>query len=156
MLGLRVLDLQRGGVDELVGHLGGDSVLLAMGFNTNVEAIAPLWSAATRVIALSACRSALTEAADVVVPGRTFAEKEGVIVNFEGHAQLLRPALETKAETEWRIIDAMIASLVGTPAHASIAHLRKAIQDGTPALAGVDLAKLGLTGVRTNGHAVAK
>jgi hypothetical protein len=155
MLGLRVLDLQRGGIGEVTGQLGGDGVLLAVGFNTDVDAIAPLWSGATKVIALSGCQSALTAAADIVVPGRTFAEKDGVMVNFEGHAQQLRPALETKAETEWRILDAMIASLLGTPVHASIAHVRKAIQDGVPAFGGVDLLKLGLAGKRTTGQTVA-
>jgi NADH-quinone oxidoreductase subunit G len=155
MLGLRVLDLQRGGADELGNQLGNDGVLLAVGFNTHVDAIAPLWKIAAKVIALSGCKSALTEAAALVVPGRTFAEKEGVIVNFQGHAQQLRPALETKAETEWRIIDALIVSLLGTPAHASIAQLRKAIQDGVPAFGGVDLLKLGLTGARSTGQTVA-
>lgn len=157
MLGMRVLDLQHGGADELKNQLGSDGVLLTVGFNTHVDAIAPVWKSAARVIALSGCKSALTEAAALVVPGRTFAEKEGVIVNFQGHAQMLRPALETKAETEteWRIIDALIASLLGTPVHASIAHLRKAIQDGVPAFGGVDLLKLGLTGARATGQTIA-
>ena len=43
----------------------------------------------------------------------------------------------------------------GAP-HASIAHLRKAIQDTVPAFAGVDLLKLGLTGARTTGQAAAR
>jgi NADH-quinone oxidoreductase subunit G len=148
MLGLGIVDLQRGGVGEIQERLGSESVLLAVGFNTHVEAIAPLWSTATRVIALSGCRSALTEAADLVIPGRTFAEKDGIVVNFEGHAQQLRPAIDTKAEHEWRIIDALISSLLGTPAHPSIAHLRQSIREAAPAFADVDLSKLGLTGAR--------
>ncbi|HKW14500.1 MAG TPA: 2Fe-2S iron-sulfur cluster-binding protein [Candidatus Krumholzibacteria bacterium] len=156
MLGLRVVDLQRGGVSDVQNELGRDGVLLTVGFNTHVEAIAPLWSSAARVIALSGCKSALTEAADLVVPGRTFAEKDGIVVNFEGHAQQLRPAIDTKAETEWRVIDGLIASLTGAAPHASIAHVRKAVMDGTPAFAGVDLLKLGLTGARTTGQTVAR
>jgi len=154
LLGLRVLDLQRGAAPELNSHLGGDSVLVAVGFNTHVEAIAPLVRAAAKVVALSGCRSALTEAAHLVVPGRTFAEKDGIVVNFEGHAQLLRPALDTKADHEWLIIDALIASLTGGAPSASIAHVRKAIQDSVPAFAGVDLLKLGLAGARTGGQTV--
>jgi NADH dehydrogenase/NADH:ubiquinone oxidoreductase subunit G len=146
MLGLRVLDLQRGGgAGELQSQLGSDSVLLTVGFNTHVESIAPLWSSPARVIALSGCQSALTEAADLVIPGRTFAEKEGIVVNFEGHAQLLRPAIETGAETEWKIIDATVSSLIGGASHASIAHVRQAIREAAPAFADVDLLKLGLT-----------
>jgi NADH dehydrogenase/NADH:ubiquinone oxidoreductase subunit G len=155
MLGLRVLDLQRGVGDEVRNALGHDGVLLTVGFNTHVDAMAPLWRGAARVIALSGCKSALTDASALVVPGRTFAEKEGIIVNFEGQAQQLRPAIDTKAETEWRIIDGLISSLMGIPAHDSIARVRKAIQDTVPAFAGVDLLKLGATGVRTNGQAVA-
>jgi len=155
MLGLRVLDLQRGGVNDVQNELGSDGVLLTVGFNTHVEAIAPLWSSAAKVIALSGCRSALTEAADLVVPGRTFAEKDGIVVNFEGHAQQLRPAIDTKAEHEWRVIDAVISSLTGSAPHPSIAHLRQAIREAAPAFADVDLLKLGLTGARVS-QAVAR
>jgi NADH-quinone oxidoreductase subunit G len=155
MLGLRLLDLQRGGANEVQDMLGSDGVLLTVGFNTHVDAIAPLWNSAAKVIALSGCASALTEAADLVIPGRTFAEKDGIVVNFQGQAQLLRPAFETKAETEWRIIDALISSLMGGAPRASIAHLRQAIREGTPAFADVDLLKLGLTGVRIPGARVA-
>jgi uncharacterized protein (DUF2236 family) len=76
------------------------------------------------------------------------------VVNFQGQAQLLRPAFETKAETEWRIIDALISSLMGGAPRASIAHLRQAIREGTPAFADVDLLKLGLTGARVAGQTV--
>lgn len=154
MLGLRVVDLARGAAADIQKQLGDDGVLLTIGFNTHVEAIAPLFRAAARVIALSGCASALTEAAHLVVPGRTFAEKDGIVVNFEGHAQLLRPALDTRAEHEWRIVDALITSLTGVTGHPSIAHVRNAIQNGVPAFAGVDLQKLGLLGVRIAGQPV--
>jgi NADH dehydrogenase/NADH:ubiquinone oxidoreductase subunit G len=154
MLGLRVVDLQRS--NDFESQLGADSVLLAVGFNTHAEAIAPLWTHAGKVIAISGCKSPLTEAADLVIPGLTFAEKDGIVVNFEGQAQQLRAAIETKTEPEWRVLDSLIASLTGGAVHASIAHLRKAIQDNVPAFAGTDLLKLGLTGVRTNGQSVAR
>jgi NADH dehydrogenase/NADH:ubiquinone oxidoreductase subunit G len=149
MLGLRVVDMQRSDSD-LESQMAADTVLLAVGFNQHAGAIAPLWTAAGKVIAISACKSALTEAADLVIPGLTFAEKDGIVVNFEGQAQQLRTAIETRTEPEWRVLDALIGSLTGIPVHDSIARLRKAIMDATPALGGVDLLKLGLTGARVS------
>jgi hypothetical protein len=69
--------------------------------------------------------------------------------------QQLRPAFDTKAEHEWRIVDALTASLTGVAPHASIAHVRKAIMDGVMSFGGVDLLKLGATGTRTSGQTVA-
>ena len=153
MLGLRVVDLQRGANTEI--PVDKDTVLMTVGFNTDVDALRPLWEAAGKVIALSGCKSALTERADVVVPGLTFAEKDGLIVNFEGQVQQLRPALDPGAATEWQILDAMIASLLGTATHEFVAQIRKAIQDTVPAFLGLDLVKIPLTGVRADGQAVA-
>jgi NADH dehydrogenase/NADH:ubiquinone oxidoreductase subunit G len=149
MLGLRVLDLQAGAdASPAANALGADGVLIAVGFNTHVEAIGSVVARARKVIALSGCKSSLTERADLVVPGLTFAEKDGLVVNFEGHVQQLRPALDPAGETEWRIADALIASLLGTALHDLVAQIRKAIQDTEPAFAGVGLVKIGPTGVR--------
>jgi NADH dehydrogenase/NADH:ubiquinone oxidoreductase subunit G len=155
MLGLRVYDLQRGESGEVLEMLGGDTVLVTIGFNQHVDAIAPLWNNAGKVVALSGCKSALTERADLVAPGVTFAEKEGLVVNFEGQVQQLRPAMDPRAETEWRILDALLASLTGSATHEFIAHIRKAMQDSVPAFAGADLLKTGLHGVRVAGQPVA-
>jgi NADH dehydrogenase/NADH:ubiquinone oxidoreductase subunit G len=155
MLGLRVLDLQKGSDDAVTGALGSGGVLITVGFNTHVEALAPALARASSVIALSGCVSSLTGLADLVVPGLTFAEKDGLVVNFEGHVQQLRPAIDSKGETEWRIADALLASLRGTKPYESVAHVRKAIVDSVPAFAGVDLVKLGPTGVRVAAQPVA-
>jgi NADH-quinone oxidoreductase subunit G len=155
MLGLRVVDLQRGQGGDVRKLLGPDDVLMAIGFNQHAEAIAPLWQSAGAVIALSGCKSALTERADLVVPGLTFAEKDGLVVNFEGHVQQLRPAIDAKGESEWRILDALISSLMGTAAHKTVAQVRAAIGAAVPAFAGVDLVRIPLTGVRAAAQAVA-
>ena len=155
MLGLRVVDLQAGADAGAIGNaLGTDAVLVAVGFNTHVDAIAPLVASAKKVVAISACQSPLTERADLVIPGLTFAEKDGLVVNFEGHVQQLRPALEAHGETEWRIADTLISSLLGTARHEFVTQVRKAIQDTAPAFAGVNLVKIGPTGVRVSAQAV--
>jgi predicted molibdopterin-dependent oxidoreductase YjgC len=77
------------------------------------------------------------------------------VVNFEGHVQQLKPALEPNGETEWRVVDLLLSSLHGTKPHEFVTQIRKAIQDTAPAFAGVNLTKLGPTGVRANAQAVA-
>jgi NADH-quinone oxidoreductase subunit G len=126
-----------------------------VGFNTDVKALEGIVSKTKTVIALAGCKNALTERADLVIPGLTFADKDGLVVNFEGHVQQLRPAINPIAETEWRIADLLIASLSGTKTHEFVTHIRKAIEDNVPAFAGLNLTKLGPTGVRANAHAVA-
>jgi NADH-quinone oxidoreductase subunit G len=149
LLDLRVLDLHTGAaVSQLTNALGSDGVLVAVGFNTHVEAIGEGVARAKKVIALSGCQSSLTERADLVVPGLTFAEKDGLVVNFEGHVQQIRPALDPAGESEWRVVDALIASLMGTAPHEFVAQVRKAIQDTVPAFAGADLVRISPTGVR--------
>jgi NADH-quinone oxidoreductase subunit G len=148
MLGLRVVDAQRGQSVDARDLPGADGVLMAVGFNQHADAIAPWWQNAGRVIALVGCKSVLAERADLVVPGLTFAEKEGLVVNFESHVQQLRPTIDVKGETEWRILDRLIASLNGNATHETIAHLRKEIQDSVPAFAGLDLVRNSLIGVR--------
>ena len=58
--------------------------------------------------------SELTEAADVVLPSMTFAEKEGTYTNMERRVQLLRPALGPKGDedADWRTVSA-IATRMG-------------------------------------------
>jgi NADH-quinone oxidoreductase subunit G len=160
MLGIRVLNLQppASGDDASVvtNSLGTEGVLVAVGFNSNIAPLDSIVARAKKVVALSGCKSTLTDRADLVIPGLTFAEKDGLVVNFEGHVQQLKPALESKGETEWRVVDLLIASLLGTKPHEFVTQIRKAIQDGVPAFAGVNLTKLGPTGARADAHAVAK
>ncbi len=157
MLGIRVIDLQNGAAEAapIVDALGADGVLITVGFNTDVARLDSIVARAKKIIALSGCKSSLTDRAHLVIPGLTFAEKDGLVVNFEGHVQQLKPAIEPKGATEWRVVDLLIASLHGTQPHEFVTHIRKAIQDTVPAFAGANLTKLGPTGVRANGHAVA-
>jgi NADH-quinone oxidoreductase subunit G len=157
MLGIPVLDLQTGAANgaTVTSALGSDGVLIAVGFNTDVTALTEMAARAKTLIVLSGCKSALTDRADLVIPGLTFAEKEGLVVNFEGHVQQLKPAIDPKGESEWRVVDQLIASLHGTKPHEFVTQIRKAIQDNAPAFAGVNLTKLGPTGVRANAPAVA-
>jgi NADH dehydrogenase/NADH:ubiquinone oxidoreductase subunit G len=157
LLGISLVDL-RGGKDAatITDALGDGGVLFAVGFNTDVTpALDAIIARAGKVIAISGCQSALTERADIVAPGLTFAEKDGLVVNFEGHVQALKPAFHGKGESEWRIADSLMASLTGSKRHEFVALVRKEIMDLAPAFNGSDLVKLGPTGVRVAAQPVA-
>jgi NADH-quinone oxidoreductase subunit G len=171
LLGLDVLDLTGGGsYDRVEAALGEDGVLVCVGFNYAVPAgIETLMTRAGKVIAVSGCVTTLGDGADLVVPGVTFAEKDGLVVNFDGHIQRLRVAIDhaptfaPMAQTvrntplprsDWVVLDSLVASLQGVPETSSIAELRKAIGESEAAFACVDLNNIGAMGVRLAGQAV--
>jgi NADH dehydrogenase/NADH:ubiquinone oxidoreductase subunit G len=158
MLGIPLANLQSSAsgtnASALIDALGADGVLITVGFNTDVAPLDSIVARAKTIVALSGCASTLTDRAHLVIPGLTFAEKDGLVVNFEGHVQQLKPAVDFKGETEWRVVDLLLASLHGTKPHEFVTQIRKAIQDTVPAFAGLNLTKLGPTGVRANGQAV--
>ncbi len=61
------------------------------------------------LVVQDAFASELTEAADVVLPSMTFAEKEGTYTNMERRVQLLRPALGPKGDedADWRTVNSI-------------------------------------------------
>jgi NADH-quinone oxidoreductase subunit G len=153
LLGLPVVDLT--GEQAVLEGVGGDTVLMAVGFNTGISpALEAAAEKAANVIAMSACESALTERADLVVPGLTFAEKDGLVVNFQGHVQRLRPAMDAVAWSEWKIIEALMASLDGVEGEEFLSAVRRAIGESEAAFAGVDLANIGTMGVRLDAQPV--
>ena len=66
-----------------------------VGFDYDIpESLEKFFEKFSQVITIAARESALTRMAHVCVPGLTFAEKDGLIVNFEGHLQAVtRPAV---------------------------------------------------------------
>ena len=85
------------------------------------------------------------------------AEKEGLIINFEGHLQRLFPAMSTKGESanDWKIINDLLLSS-GTPEdYKDIADVRRAIQAEEAAFAGMGLNDIGLNGLRLQGQPAA-
>jgi NADH-quinone oxidoreductase subunit G len=158
MLGIRVIDLQanaapHGATAGTAGVRTG-SALVTVGFDTGIgEPLLKLFGEFSPVVTVAARTSALTERADVVVPGLTFAEKEGLVVNFEGHVQKLSPALEGLWDKvpPWEIVSRIAAALGGGKPLETIAALRREIGSREPAFAGVDLNALGSFGVRLGG-----
>lgn len=142
-------------VDSIKSALGSNGVLLCVGFSTDIPAaLESCADHAAKIIVLSGCQNSLTEKADLLIPGLTFAEKDGLVVNFEGHVQRLRAALDSPGVTEWKIIEDLTSSLRGTQPREFVTHIREEIMKGEPAFAGVDLTNVGATGVRVTGAPV--
>jgi NADH-quinone oxidoreductase subunit G len=159
LLGIPVIDLRdETGKSEIGEQVSKSTVILAAGFDRGVSGLlGDLVSRAGATITIAACRSPLLEEASVVIPGLTFAEKEGLVINFEGHVQRLLPALSPQGDEtdEWRFLGKLLAALSGGEGYKSIADVRGAISKEEAAFAQVDLVSIGLTGTslgnKTNG-----
>ncbi len=95
--------------------------------------------------------------ATVVLPGATWAEKDGVLVNGDGRAQRIRPLVRCPgdARPESRILLDLLAAAgaAGAPdPSSSPAFLVKAMAAAVPALAGLTLGGLGERGAPLRGR----
>jgi NADH-quinone oxidoreductase subunit G len=68
--------------------------------------------AKTFVVSLDYRPSSVTEVADVVLPVAPHAEKGGTFVDWEGRARTFQAALDTAAQSDYRVLD-MLASEMG-------------------------------------------
>ena len=84
-------------------HIVGDSPTYTSG---EVRGFIEAMNDAEFLIAHANFTSAVTDAADVVLPELTFAERRGTYTNLERRVQLIRPALGPKGDEDagWRII----------------------------------------------------
>jgi NADH-quinone oxidoreductase subunit G len=173
-LGLNVLDLIGDGNETAVrtveDALGDGGVLLCLGFNYEISsALEKLATRAGKIVSISACKTGLSDKADLVVPGLTFAEKLGLMVNFEGHIQKLGQALDFEPDfaptaqkmrnapnpvSDWKVLEELISSLQGEETVACISIIRRYIVENETALAKVDLQKIGPLGARLSGEPV--
>jgi NADH-quinone oxidoreductase subunit G len=176
LLGINVLDLIGDGnptaVEAVEGALGEGGVLVCVGFNYEISrALTDLAGKADKVVAVSGRTNALRDAADVVVPGRTFAEKLGLMVNFEGHIQKLDVAIDyapkfaptaqrdrntPKPVSDWKVLEDLMASLAGGEAVTCISVIRRNITENVPAFSNVDLQKVGPLGLRMSVQTVGR
>jgi NADH-quinone oxidoreductase subunit G len=173
-LRLTVLDLVGEGNETakkvVEESLGDGGALFCVGFNYGISpALEHLASRAARLVSLSACRTALSDRADLVIPGLTFAEKYGLVMNFEGHIQRLQVALDYEADfaptaqidrnkpepvTDWKVLEDLMTSLRGETAMKCIVTLRRSIAESEPEFAGLDLTEIGELGLSPDGQKV--
>jgi NADH-quinone oxidoreductase subunit G len=90
--------------------------------------------------------NALTSAAHAVLPGASFAEKEGVFVNFKGLAQQIKPSIRPIGDA--RADARILMELAGRRGLYHAQTLRKEIAETIPALAALAVGDLGEFGVK--------
>jgi NADH-quinone oxidoreductase subunit G len=155
LLGIDIIDLRDGDGTSVDAPEG--AVLLVVGFDTDVsDALLAAAGAFTKVVVISARNTELTKLAHLTLPGFTFAEKDGLIVNFEGQVQAIVPALDNlwDRQSAWELIADLTEAAGGEKAFESLALLRSAIAEGAAPFNGVNLNAVGTTGVRLQGQAV--
>jgi NADH-quinone oxidoreductase subunit G len=93
--------------------------------------------------------SPASDSADYVLPGASFAEKRGSMVNGAGRVQRLNKAIVVPghAMDDWQILVQLKAALGGGNGIHTIEDVFKAMAAATPALAGLSLTKIGDLGV---------
>ena len=103
LLGIPVVDMREGAEGEGIQEAVPDNaVLFAVGFDYGVGApLENFFQKFARLAVVAARASSLTRMAHALIPGLTFAEKDGLIVNFEGHIQQLSPHREECRYNAW-------------------------------------------------------
>ena len=154
MLGIPLIDLRpgAGAGDDVQGD-----VILLVGFEYGIEQpVMDLMARFGAVACVSSGRTAIVEAAKVTLPALTFAERDGLIVNFESHIQQISPAFGHLWDRtpQWQIIDGLTSTLTGESGFDNIAGLRSALASDEASFSGIDLNAVGETGVRAEGQAV--
>jgi NADH-quinone oxidoreductase subunit G len=154
LLGIPMVDLRDGAKSDMAADA---AALLAVGFDDGISADLQAYAAKfSCVVVITARDTALRNSAHVALPGLTFAEKDGLIVNFEGHVQLIAPALDNvwDRKSPWELIAELTAALTGEASFTSIKELRSSISSKEAPFSGVDLNAVGLTGVRLQAQTV--
>lgn len=93
--------------------------------------------------------SETAKAAHVVLPGLTYAEKDGTYTNLDRRVQRLRAALRPRGEArpDWRIFRDVGNALGGLDTHASADDVLKEIAATVPAYTDITTGKVGFKGV---------
>ena len=109
------------------------------------------------LVVMDTLPSKATELAHFVLPGATFAEKRGSFINAKGRLQRLNAAIPSPgiARPEWQTLLAVLNDLDGDGSYLTIEDVFADMTRKIPALAGLNLSKIGDAGVKLNLSAAA-
>jgi NADH-quinone oxidoreductase subunit G len=135
---------------------GAIKALLVLGEDVTLAGIGPdLLAKLELLVAIDILPSATTQAAHVVLPGASFAEKGGTFINAKGRMQQISPAITAPgaARTDWQILSELLAeaSKAWNPPAGGFPSLGKVFDAMTaeiPALAGLTLESVGAQGAQ--------
>jgi NADH-quinone oxidoreductase subunit G len=153
--GLELFGLSKGGktLDQIRHGVetGRIEALFVLHENLLGQAAWPL-SSVLRVkllVVQTILKNATTELAHFVLPGASFAEKRGSMINGDGRLQRLNKAIADPghAMDDWQILLQLKAALGGGNSLHTIEEVFKAMAETTPAFAGLSLSRIGDLGV---------
>ncbi|MEO8352139.1 MAG: molybdopterin-dependent oxidoreductase, partial [Chthoniobacteraceae bacterium] len=101
------------------------------------------------VIAMNILPNSTTRQATVLLPASGWAEKRGSMINIKGRLQRLNQAVTPpeQARDDWEIIRDLIHAVSGSNGIYAIEDVFKRMSESIPALAGLNLSKIGDLGV---------
>jgi NADH-quinone oxidoreductase subunit G len=139
------------GFRESADPIGPADLAIVIGHTTALEAL----EGVRKVVLIDTHLSPLVERADVVLPCRTFAEREGSFTNFAGRVQrfdrILEPAFEAWSEAETLQQIASAAGIAALAERRSLREWSKALCSAVPAFEGRGLDALGYDGTPLHG-----
>jgi len=150
LLGIPVVDATLGSVEAFGEPLPDGTVVLAVGFDYETgESLEKFFEKFSKIAIIAARESNLTTLANVLIPGLTFAEKEGLIVNFQGRVQKLEPALDGLWDkiAPWEVMAKLVSAVNGESAVDTISGLRAELARDNAVFSNIDLNSVGSTGV---------
>jgi NADH-quinone oxidoreductase subunit G len=106
-------------------------------------------AALSTLIVVDLLPNATTAAAGIVLPGASFAEKRGSMVNAKGRLQRLNHAIASPGEVreDWETLRDLIQQLSGSNGIYLIEDVFRQLAENIPAFAGLTLSRIGDLGV---------
>jgi NADH-quinone oxidoreductase subunit G len=155
--GLQLFGLSAGGKNLEKIRQGIESGRIEALVVLHEDLVAGGWPVATLAklklfVVLTLLQSPMTDAADFVLPGASFAEKRGSMINGTGRLQRLNKAIAVPghAMDDWQILLQLKAALGGGNGIHSIEEVFKAMADAQPVFAGLSLSRIGDLGMVLN------
>jgi NADH-quinone oxidoreductase subunit G len=129
---------------------GKINTLIVLGENVAKHGIAEdLLAKLELLVVIDTLPSRVTELANYVLPGATFAEKRGTFINVNGRLQRLNAAVPSPgiARPEWQTLAALLSELDPNSNYLTIEDIFADMTRKIPALAGLKLSKIGDSGI---------
>jgi NADH-quinone oxidoreductase subunit G len=130
---------------------GRIKTLIVLGENVAEHGIAEgLLAKLELLVVIDTLPSQVTELAHYVLPGATFAEKRGTFINVNGRLQRLNAAIPSPgiARPEWQTLAALLNELDPASSYLTIEDVFADMARKIPALAGLNLSKVGDSGMK--------
>ncbi len=132
---------------------GRIKALLVLGEDLTKCGIGPeLLAQLETLVVIDLLPNATVAAAQVVLPGVSFAEKRGSFINAKGRVQRLNPAMQPvgEARPEWQILAALLRALDPAEDFSTLEGVFAQLAQEHPALAGLSLSRIGDQGIQLN------